>query len=58
MRTTELLGSAKTPNAIFENPNGTSLKIDIDYFGNMRYDNNNTTGPFINLDKGKVVLKV
>ena len=58
MITTELLGKAKIPNVVFENPDGTLLKIDKDYFGNMRSDNNNTAGPFINLDKGKVVLKV
>jgi hypothetical protein len=58
MITTELLGKAKIPNTAFENPDGTSLKIDEDYFGNMRSDKNTTAGPFINLDKGKVMLKV
>ena len=56
--TTELLGKAKIPNAVFENPDGTSLKIDEDYFGNMRSDKNTIAGPFIDFDKGKVVLKV
>lgn len=58
MITTKLLGKAKIPNALFDNPDGTSLKIDEDYFGNIRSDENTTAGPFINLKNGKVVLKV
>ncbi len=58
MITTELLGKAKIPNAVFDNPDGTSLKIDEDYFGNIRSEENNGAGPFIDLDKGKAVLKV
>jgi len=58
MITTELLGKAKVPNAIFDNRNGTTLKIDEDYFGKIRSDENTTAGPFINLKSGKVVLKV
>lgn len=56
--TTELLGKAKIPNALFNNPDGTSLKIDKDYFGNKRSGENTSAGPFINIDKGKVMLKV
>lgn len=56
--TTEILGKAKIPNAAFENPDGKSLKIDRDYFGNLRSDENNTPGPFISLKKGKLLLKV
>ena len=58
MITTELLGKAKVPNAIFDNHNGTPLKIDEDYFGKIRSDENTTAGPFINFKSGKVVLKV
>ncbi|MCK5705634.1 MAG: right-handed parallel beta-helix repeat-containing protein [Cyclobacteriaceae bacterium] len=56
--TTELLGKAKIPNAVFDNPNGTSLKIDKDYFGNVRSNENNLAGPFVELKKGKTELKV
>lgn len=56
--TTELLGKAKIPNAAFENPDGTPLKIDMDYFGNMRSGEKTTAGPFVDLEKGKQKLKV
>lgn len=56
--TSELLGKAKIPKAMFENPDGTQLKIDKDYFGHPRSDQNTLAGPFVDLDKGKVVLKV
>jgi hypothetical protein len=58
MITTELLGKAKIPGAKFENPDGTSLKTDRDYFGHTRSDGNAYAGPFVDLNKGKVVLKV
>jgi hypothetical protein len=58
MITTTLLGKARIPNAVFENSDGTSLKIDEDYFGNLRSAENNSAGPFINLEYGKVMLKV
>ncbi len=58
MITTERLGKAKIPNALFDNPDGTSLKIDKDYFGDIRSDKNNVAGPFINLKKGTIKLKV
>jgi len=56
--TTGLLGKAKIPNAAFDNPDGTSLIIDRDYFGNLRSSDNNPIGPFVNTKSGKVVLKV
>jgi hypothetical protein len=55
---TEILGKAKIPNAAFDNHDGTSLKIDRDYFGKFRTEKNTTAGPFENLEKGKVLLKV
>jgi hypothetical protein len=58
MITTEMLGKAKIPNARFENSDGTSLKIDKDYFGHTRSDQNAIAGPFVDLDKGKLVLRV
>jgi len=58
MITTELLGKAKIPKEFFENPDGTPLKTDRDYFGNIRSEANAYAGPFVDLAKGKIVLKV
>lgn len=44
--TTEILGKAKMPNEAFENPDGTPLKIDTDYFGKKRNEKNPSAGPF------------
>lgn len=56
--TTELLSKAKVPNLPFEQPDGTPLKLDKDYFGALRSVEDNSTGPFNNLEHGEVVLKV
>ena len=56
--TTELLGKAKMPNEAFENPDGTPLKIDTDYFDFKRSASNPSAGPFENIGKGRVKLKV
>ena len=42
----------------FENPDGTALKIDTDYFGNKRSESNPSAGPFENPGKGMIKLKV
>lgn len=55
---TLLLGKAIIPDANFENPDGSSLTIDSDYFGNLRSKKNNFTGPFNNLKPGSLKLKV
>jgi hypothetical protein len=56
--TTALLGRAKIPNAAYENPDGTPLKIDADYFGKKRSEVNPSSGPFENPGEGKLKLKV
>ena len=56
--TTALLGRAKIPDAAYENPDGTPLKIDTDYFGKKRNEANPSAGPFENPGKGKLTLKV
>jgi len=56
--TTSLLGRAKVPNAAYENPDGTPLKIDTDYFGKKRSQANPSAGPFENPGEGKITLKV
>lgn len=56
--TTELLGKAKIPKAAFDNPDGTPLRIDADYFGNKRSESNPSAGPFENLPEGVAKLKI
>ncbi|MDA3867599.1 MAG: right-handed parallel beta-helix repeat-containing protein [Salinivirgaceae bacterium] len=58
MITTEMLGKAKAPKARFDNPDGTPLKIDTDYFGAKRSEINPSVGPFENPGKGELKLKV
>ncbi|MCY3018352.1 MAG: right-handed parallel beta-helix repeat-containing protein [Planctomycetota bacterium] len=56
--TTELLGKAVIPDQAYENPDGTPLGIDTDYFGKKRNENNPFPGPFEISEGGKQVLKV
>jgi hypothetical protein len=56
--TTKTLGEAWVPKAAFDNPDGSPLKVDKDYFGSERSESNNQAGPFLNLPEGKVKLKV
>jgi hypothetical protein len=55
---TELLGRAKVPDAWFENPDGSPVVIDRDYFGNMRNPNNPTSGPFESVYAGESIIKI
>jgi hypothetical protein len=56
--TTELLGIAKVPGLAYENPDGSPLKVDTDYFGKRRNKVNPTPGPFEKPDQGDLKLKV
>ena len=56
--TTELLGKAKIPGLPYENPNGSPLKIDTDYFGKPRDASHPTPGPFENPGTGPLSLRV
>ncbi len=56
--TTELLGKAVIPDQAFENTDGTPLRIDSDYFGKKRNENNPFPGPFSISESGKQALKV
>ncbi|HUT88033.1 MAG TPA: right-handed parallel beta-helix repeat-containing protein [Thermoguttaceae bacterium] len=58
LATTELLGKAKIPGLPFENPDGSPLKIDTDYFGKRRNEASPTAGPFENPGAGPLTLKV
>jgi len=55
---TELLGEAIIPNQRFENPDGTEISIDADYFGKQRNLENPFPGPFRSESKDLIRLKV
>jgi alpha-N-arabinofuranosidase len=46
------------PNAAYENPDGTPLKIDTDYFGKKRNEASPSAGPFEKPGEGRLKLKV
>ena len=54
--TTELLGKTVVTDCQFENPDGSPLKIDRDYFGNKRSKTNPSSGPFE--DPGNIRLGI
>ena len=56
--TTKLLGKAMIPGQAFENPDGSPLTIDTDYFGRKRNKANPSAGPFENTGEGELKLKV
>jgi alpha-N-arabinofuranosidase len=56
--TTALLGKAVVPDAAFENPDGSPLRVDTDYFGNKRDPNNPFPGPFTRQAAAKAMIKV
>jgi hypothetical protein len=52
---TEMLGEAFEPEQEFENPDGSPISFDQDYFGKHR-SVNPTPGPFENSDEVMMVL--
>ena len=56
--TTSLLGRAKVPGVAYENPDGSALTVDSDYFGKKRNEAHPTAGPFENPGPGQLRLKV
>ena len=56
--TSDLLGKAVIPNLPFENPDGSPVLIDTDYFGKKRNERNPGPGPFECSRDGKIDLKV
>ncbi len=58
MVTTKTLGYAFESEAPFENPDGSPLKLNADYFGKRRNETNLGVGPFENLKLGKNILSV
>jgi len=55
---TDILGRTRIPKARFDNPDGIPLTIERDYSGNMRTEQNNLPGPFVNLRGDKITIKV
>jgi alpha-N-arabinofuranosidase len=55
---TATLGNTIISKAAFENPDGSPLKIDRDYFGKPRSESNPAVGPFENSGEGRILLKV
>ncbi len=56
--TTRLLGKARVPELPWENPDGTSLRVNTDYFGKPRNEDDPTPGPFAERGQGEVRLRV
>ena len=56
--TTDLLGKAMVPDALFENTDGSPLRINTDYFGIKRDKRNPFPGPFEDVQDGKQTVKV
>jgi len=56
--TTELVGKAVIPGLPLENPDGSPLKIDTDYFGKKRNKTNPFPGPFEMKGDGSFEVKV
>ena len=47
----DVLGKAFEPEQRFENPDGSTIHFDTDYFGRRRYGKNAYPGPFADPDK-------
>lgn len=57
MITTELLGKAKLAKQAYEQPDGTPIVFDSDYFGRRRSDNP-APGPFCEIREGRQRIRV
>jgi alpha-N-arabinofuranosidase len=56
--TTQLLGKATIPGLPYENPDGSPLQLDTDYFGKRRDKSNPLPGPFEKPGTGALTLRV
>jgi alpha-N-arabinofuranosidase len=56
--TTDLLGKAEIPDLLYEQPDGSPIRIDTDYFGRKRNPEHPFPGPFELSEGGKWTLKV
>ncbi len=56
--TTALLGEAKVSGCAYENPDGSPLRVNTDYFGKKRSARNPSAGPFEKIPDGRQQIKV
>ena len=56
--TTEKLGSTVVSEAIYENPDGSSYTLEIDFQGNIRNNKNPLPGPIEKIEKGSGIHEV
>ncbi len=56
--TSERLGKARVSGLGYENPDGSPLKIDVDYFGTRRNFSNPSAGPFADPESGARMIRV
>jgi len=52
------LGEAMVPEAVFDNPDGTPILFNTDYFSEIREENKNAPGPFAGLNPGENEIKL
>ena len=55
---TELLGTAEIPGLRYENPDGSPLVVEYDYFENEKSMKNPNVGPFEKPGNGEITIKV
>lgn len=55
---TEMLGRAKIPDQRYENPDGSALVVNMDYFGGLRNRTKPLPGPFEIADTGRLKMNV
>lgn len=58
MISTEILGVTIVSEAVYENWDGSTYILDMDFLGNKRNDKKPLPGPFENVEKGLVTYKV
>ena len=56
--TTELLGKAAIPGLPYEQPDGTPIRVNTDYFGKPRGESDPMPGPFESVGEGTLRVKV
>jgi hypothetical protein len=56
--TTELLGEARIPKVPFENTDGSPFRLNTDYFGTERDEQNPFPGPFEKVADGQQPVKI
>ncbi|MBK7212822.1 MAG: hypothetical protein IPH88_05910 [Bacteroidales bacterium] len=56
--TSSILGKAIVPGLPFENPDGSAIVLDKDYWGKQRNESNPSPGPFEISKSGKQKIKV